>query len=238
MLKAGPAQKVTIVVGEASRHGHEAVYVAVLNYLFYHDVADAFVTKAEAGFGGDHQMQSARFLETSLNVPIKIEFVEESAKVPALMPKLLELVADGFVSVQDITIVKGLEAGAPLPVRSAVLSGTAKLVRIFVGESDTWRGKKLHDAIVESLRANDLAGATVYRGIAGYGAHRRFHKESRMSLSSDLPIMISVIDEEAKIRAYLPVLEQMIQEGLVVLSDVDVIRYTHRLAAGAGEGQS
>jgi len=59
-----------------------------------------------------------------------------------------------------------------------------------------------------------------------------------MSLSSDLPIMISVIDEEAKIRAYLPVLEQMIQEGLVVLSDVDVIRYTHRLAAGAGEGQS
>jgi len=149
MLKAGPAQKVTIVVGEASRHGHEAVYVAVLNYLFYHDVADAFVTKAEAGFGGDHQMQSARFLETSLNVPIKIEFVEESAKVPALMPKLLELVADGFVSVQDITIVKGLEAGAPLPVRSAVLSGTAKLVRIFVGERSskacaptTWLGRR------------------------------------------------------------------------------------------------
>lgn len=230
MLKAGPAQKVTVVVGEASRHGHEPVYVAVLNYLFYHDVADAFVTKAEAGFGADHHMQSARFLETSLNVPIKIEFVEESAKVQALMPKLLELVADGFVSIQDMTIVKGAHAAAPLPVTPAVLAGKAKLVRIFVGESDTWRGKKLYDAIVESLRANDMAGATVYRGISGYGAHRRFHREKRLSLSTDLPIMISVIDEEAKIRAYLPVLEQMVEEGLVVLSDVDVIKYTHRLA--------
>ena len=237
MLKSGPAKKVTIVVGEASRHRHEAIYVAVLNYLFYHDVSDAFVTKAEAGFGGDHRMQSARFLETSLNVPIKIEFVEESAKVQALMPKLLELVADGFVSIQDMTIVKGADATAALPVTPAVLAGKAKLVRIFVGESDTWRGKKLYDAIVESLRANDMAGATVYRGIAGYGAHRRAHKESRMSLSSDLPIMISVVDDEAKIRSYLPVLEQMVQEGLVVLSDVDVIKYTHRLAE-AKEGQS
>lgn len=232
MLKTGPAKKVTIVVGEASRHRHEPVHVAVLNYLFYHDVADAFVTKAEAGFGGNHQMQSGRFLETSLDIPVKIEFVDEAAKVEALMPKLLELVAGGFVAVQDVTIVKGSEAHAPLPVQSVVLSGTAKHLRIFVGEDDTWRGKKLYDAIVESLRANDLAGATVYRGVAGYGAHRRFHKEKRLSLSSDLPIMISVIDDEARIRGYLPVLEQMVQEGLVVLSDVDVIKYTHRLADG------
>lgn len=229
MLKPGPAKKVTITVGEASRYRHEPVHVAVLNYLFYHNVSDAFVTKAEAGFGADHHMQSARFLETSLNVPIKIEFVEEAAKVEALMPKLLELIGDGFVSIHDTTIVRGTDADAPLPVRPAVLSGKAKLIRIFVGESDTWRGKKLYEAIVESLRANDLAGATVYRGISGYGAHRRFHKEKRMSLSSDLPIMISVVDEEARVRAFLPVLEQMVDEGLVVLSDVDVIKYTHRL---------
>ncbi len=70
---------------------------------------------------------------------------------------------------------------------------------------------------------------TVYRGIAGYGEHRQVHKEKRLSLSHDQPIILSVIDEEAKIRACLPVLEQMIEEGLVVLSDVDVIKYTHRL---------
>ena len=230
MLKAGPAKKVTITVGEMSRHRHEPVHVAVLNYLFYHHVSDAFVTKAEAGFGADHHMHSMRFLESGLDVPIKIEFVEEAARVEALMPKLFELVGSGFVTIEDTTIVKGDSEEAPLPVTAVGLAGKAKLVRIFVGESDTWRGKKLFDAIVESLRANDMAGATVYRGIAGYGAHRRAHKESRMSLSSDLPVMISVVDDEAKIRAYLPILEQMVQEGLVVLSDVNVIKYTHRLA--------
>jgi len=103
------------------------------------------------------------------------------------------------------------------------------MMRIFIGEDDRWHGKPLHDAIVESLRAHDIAGVTVYRGISGYGAHRRFHKEKRLSLSSDLPVMLSVIDEDSKIQAYLPILEQMVQEGLVVLSDVDVIKYTHRL---------
>lgn len=89
------------------------------------------------------------------------------------------------------------------------LTGKAKLMRIFIGENDRWRGKSLYDAIVESLRTNDIARVTVYRGICGYGAHRRFHKEKRLSLSHDQPIILSVVDEEAKIRAYLPVLEQM-----------------------------
>jgi PII-like signaling protein len=102
-------------------------------------------------------------------------------------------------------------------------------MRIFMGERDKWRDKRLYDAVLESLRAHDLAGATVYRGICGYGAHSRVHKERRMRLSSDLPIMISVVDEESKIRAYLPVLERMLGDGLVALSDVDVIKYTHRM---------
>jgi uncharacterized protein len=75
---------------------------------------------------------------------------------------------------------------------------------------------------------------TVYRGILGYGAHRRFHQERRMSLSQDRPIMLSVIDEETKIRAYLPRLESMVQEGLIVLSAVEVVKYSHRLESGAG----
>jgi PII-like signaling protein len=140
------------------------------------------------------------------------------------------MVSEGLVEIQDTTILKAATSTAPEPVLPHVaLQGKAKLVRIFVGEDDKWRGKKLHDAIVESLRANDIAGVTVYRGISGYGAHRRFHKEKRLSLSQDRPIMLSVIDEEAKIRAYLPILEQMVLEGLVVLSDVDVIKYTHRM---------
>ncbi len=231
MLKAGPAKKVTVYVGEDVHHHGEPLYLAVLNYLFYHGVSGCTVTKGVAGFGPDHHMHTVRILEMSENLPVKIEFVETQETLDKLLPKLLQMVGEGLIEIQDTTILKAATAGATVPVLPHVtLRGKAKLVRIYVGEEDKWRGKHLYDAIVESLRANDIAGVTVYRGICGYGAHRRFHKEKRLSLSSDLPIMLSVVDEEAKILAYLPILEEMVQEGLVVLSDVDVIKYTHRLA--------
>ncbi len=232
MLKHGPAKKVTVYVGEDVRHRGEPLYLALLNYLFYHGVSGATVSKGVAGFGGDHHMHTARILEMSENLPIKIEFVETPAKLDELLPKLLQMVDAGLVEVQDTTILKATAPSArehALP--RTTLSGKATMMRVFIGEDDRWRGKPLHQAIVESLRAHDIAGVTVYRGIQGYGAHRRFHRERRMSLSSDQPIMLSAIDEDAKIRAYLPLLEQLVQEGLVVLSDVDVIKYMHRLDA-------
>ena len=235
MLTHGSAKKVTVYVGEDVRHHGEPLYLAVLNYLFYHGVSGATVTKGMAGFGADHHLHTTRILEISENLPIKIEFVEEAAKLDGLLPKLLQIVDAGLVDMQDTVILKAAQPSAPAPaLPRATLSGKATMMRIFIGEDDRWRGKPLHDAIVESLRANDIAGVTVYRGISGYGAHRRFHRERRMSLSHDQPIMLSVIDEDRKIRAYLPVLEQMVQEGLVVLSDAEVIRYTHRLENPVG----
>lgn len=232
MLTHGPAKKVTVYVGEDIHHHGEPLYLALLNYLFYHGVSGATVTKGVAGFGADHHLHTARILEMSENLPIKIEFVEMPQKLDELLPKLLQMVGEGLVEIQDTTILKATPAtprAQTLPRNT--LQGKAKMMRIFIGEDDRWHGKPLYDAIVESLRAHDIAGVTVYRGIQGYGAHRRFHKERRMSLSSDQPIMLSVVDEEAKILAYLPLLEQMVREGLVVLSDVDVIKYTHRLEA-------
>ena len=230
MLHQGAARKVTIYVGEASRHKHEPIYIAALNYLFYHGISNATVLRGAAGFGADHQLQIARFVETSFNLPVKIEFIDVPAKVDEILPKLLEIVGDALVEVQDTTVVKAAAGEEALPVAPAMLRGKAKMMRIFLGERDRFRGKPLHDAILESLRAHDIAGATVYRGICGYGASSRVHKEKRMRLSSDLPMMISVVDEEAKLRAYLPILEQMLDGGLVALSDVDVIKYTHRMS--------
>jgi hypothetical protein len=77
------------------------------------------------------------------------------------------------------------------------------------------------------MRANDIAGVTVHQGILGYGANRRIHKDSALHLSHDRPILLSVVDTEEKLRAYFPVLDSMIQQGLVALSDVDIIKYTH-----------
>jgi len=236
MLTQGPARKITVYVGEDVHHHGEPLYLAVLNYLFYHGVSGATVTKGVAGFGSDHRLHTARILEMSENLPIKIEFVDSREKIDELMPKLLQMVGEGLIEAQDTTILKSASTATPAAALPHVaLHGKAKLMRIFVGEDDRWRGKPLYDALVQSLRANDIAGVTVYRGICGYGAHRRFHKEKRLALSSDLPIMLSVVDVESKIRAYLPILEQMIHEGLVVLSDADVIKYTHRPAAARKE---
>jgi PII-like signaling protein len=105
--------------------------------------------------------------------------------------------------------------------------GKAKLMRIFIGENDKWHDKPLHRALVESMRANDIAGVTVYQGILGYGANRRMHKDSALHLSHDRPMMLSVVDTEEKLRAFSPILDGMVQQGLVVLSDVDIVKYTH-----------
>jgi hypothetical protein len=105
--------------------------------------------------------------------------------------------------------------------------GKAKLMRIFIGENDKWHDKPLHKALVESMRANDIAGVTVNPGILGYGANRRIHKDTALHLSHNRPMMLSVVDTEEKLRAFFPILDSMVQQGLVTLSDVDVIKYTH-----------
>ena len=109
------------------------------------------------------------------------------------------------------------------------LSGPAKMIRIHFGEDDRWEGKPLHQAIVEEARRQDLAGVTVYRGIEGYGASSRIHRK-RLLMSSDLPVMVCIIDEQSKIERFFPTLEAMVGEGLIAISDVEVIRYTHREA--------
>jgi PII-like signaling protein len=101
----------------------------------------------------------------------------------------------------------------------------AKMIRIHFGEDDRWHGKPLYEAIVEEARRQDLAGATVYRGIEGYGASSRIHRKHLLT-SSDLPVMVCIIDEARKIEEFLPVLERMVYEGLIAISDVEVIRYS------------
>lgn len=107
------------------------------------------------------------------------------------------------------------------------LEGKAKMLRIHFGEDDKWHNKPLYEAIVMKCRELDIAGATVFRGIEGYGASTLIHKRHLLR-SSDYPIMISVIDTEEKIRALIPALDEMVDEGLIAMSNVEVIRYVHQ----------
>lgn len=111
------------------------------------------------------------------------------------------------------------------------LEGKAKMLRIHFGENDTWKDKPLYRAIVEKCRELDIAGATVFRGISGYGASTLIHRPHLFSLSSDLPIMVSVIDEEEKIQKLIPYLDQMVDQGLIAMSAVEVIKYVHQHGA-------
>jgi hypothetical protein len=108
------------------------------------------------------------------------------------------------------------------------LEGKAKMLRIHFGEDDKWQGKPLYHAVVQKCRELDIAGATVFRGIEGYGASTLIRRPHFLGLSSDLPIMVSVIDTDEKLQALLPHLEKMVGEGLIAISDVEVIRYVHQ----------
>jgi len=108
------------------------------------------------------------------------------------------------------------------------IEGKARMLRIHFGENDKWNEKPLYRAIVEKCREMDIAGATVFRGIEGYGASTLIHRSHLLSFSSDAPVMVSVIDSEEKIAQLLPQLDRMVQQGLIAISDVEVIQYVHQ----------
>ena len=231
MLNAGKAVKVTIYLSEGSTHHGVPVYSSILDFLFYRGVAGATVTKGIAGFGADHHMHAAHLLDVSDRLPLKIEFIESREKVDELLGKLEELAGTGLIEIQDTMVAKPAQTSRPArPVTPAHLKiqGKAQIMRIYLSEEDRWNDKPLYKALVEAMRANDIAGVTVYRGILGYGAHRRMHTEKPLLSSHHGSVMLSAIDTVEKLQAFLPLVDQMLAEGLVVFSDVDIIKYAYR----------
>src|SRR5487761_1262842 len=110
--------------------------------------------------------------------------------------------------------------------------GFAMRLTIFIGESDHWHHKPLYTEIVHRAHEAGLAGASVLRAIEGFGAASRTHASRILSLSDDLPLAIIIVDAEDKIRAFLPQLDELVAEGLVIIDPVEVIRYVGRPGAG------
>lgn len=107
------------------------------------------------------------------------------------------------------------------------LHGPGKVLAIYIGESDHWHGKPLYSAIVEKARASGMAGATVGRGIMGFGANSRIHTASILRLSEDLPVVVYIIDTAPKIENFLETLNDMVQEGMVATWDATIEIYRH-----------
>ena len=231
MLSKGPAKKVAIYVNADTRHHLGALHEAILNFLLHKGVSGATATRAMSGFGVHHQLHTPRIEVMAEHLPIRIEFVESARKVDELLPTLYDMVTDGLIEVQDTTVVKiARQEHKPEPIAPhEEKRGPAKLLRIFLGEADESGGEPLYQAIVKRLRMMEISGATVYRGILGYGAKGHTHKEGFWHLSRDMPIMISVIDTAEKIDEARASVENMLGDGLIVVSDVDMIRLVRRM---------
>lgn len=113
------------------------------------------------------------------------------------------------------------------------LEGRAKLLRVHFGEDDKWNGKPLYEAIVEKCRELGIAGATVYRGLMGYGASTLIHRSHLLPFTHEAPILVQIVDTEENVRKLLPFLDEFVAEGLISLSDVEVIKYVHHQEDGS-----
>lgn len=105
------------------------------------------------------------------------------------------------------------------------ITGRAKRLRIYLCESDCAQRKALYGLIVQKAKELDLAGASVFRGLMGYGANSRIHTAKLVALSCDLPVLIEIVDSEEYIAKILPYLDEVIQEGLVTIDDIEIIKY-------------
>jgi PII-like signaling protein len=239
MLSKGPAKKVTIYVNEDSHHHLGTLYEAILTFLMHKGVAGATATRALAGFGAHREMHTPNIELLAFHLPIRIEFVESAQKVDELLPTLYDMMSDGLIEVQDTTVIKVAKKEKTVEPKLPhdEKRGPAKLIRVFLGEADRWNGEPLYDAIVKRLRMMDVSGATVYRGILGYGVKGHSHKQGFFHMSRDLPIMISIVENTDKVEAIRTAVENMLTDGLIVISDVEMIRLVHS-TAGAANAQS
>jgi PII-like signaling protein len=239
MLPKGKAKKVTIYLNVDTRHHLEALWRTIFNFLKKKHVAGASVSHLLMGFGSHQEIHDASSEYTGHHLPVKIEFIDTPEKVDELLPSLYDMVTDGLIEVQDTTVVKSVRKDRP-PAPSAEVVKTktvaaAKMIRIYLGESDKYNGEPLYDVIVKKLRMMGISGATVYRGILGYGAKKQAHKEGLLHISHDLPIQISIAETTERVDELLNVVSGLMQDGLIVVSDVELHRVVRQIPRIGGD---
>jgi PII-like signaling protein len=227
MLQKGKAKKLTVYVSESdTRHG-KPVYQCIVDVAHKHGLAGATVTRGILGYGAGGVAHEAH-PDLASKLPLRIEIIDAAEAIDRILPDVYEIVEDGLVELSETEVVK-VPARAPAPATSGPpahvkLAGRAKMMRITVGAADQWEGEPLSDALIKRFHLLDLAGVTVYRGLAGYGASGRVHRR-RIWRSSDAPITLVVVDTQEKIEQAMPAIDAMVGSGIVVLSDVDVVFY-------------
>ena len=224
------------------------VYRAIIEAARHRHLAGASVFPVVVGYGSHRKLHDLENEYASFDMPIVVEVVDSIPRLGELAADLDAIVGEGLLVLNQARVWRcgqiraddqsGRSAATERPVRTSRLTapegtiamkieGAAQRLTVYIGSADTWGGHNLCVAIVDQCRKLGLAGATVTRGIMGFGKHSVVHKAHLLGLSDDLPEKIEIVDKPEEIERLLPVLDPMIGGGLIIVEDVHVVRYLH-----------
>jgi hypothetical protein len=232
-----------------TRHGTEPLYEWIVETARREDLQGATVLKGFMGLQPDGTIVHEHAWAIAQEVPVIVEVVDGPRHVEKLLARVEPAMKSGTITLEraHIVLYRGSEGelktrdlaprydvvgtqdrSAALEVKTMTIPEAGVLLRVFIGESDREKGRDrpLYEAIVHRAREAHLAGATVLRGPMGFGRHSRMHAAKLLDLSTDLPIVIEIVDAEERINAFLPVVDELVSEGLVTLEAVRVLKYT------------
>jgi PII-like signaling protein len=225
------------------RHHDEPLYQWIVEVAHREGLQGATVLKGIMGLGPDGSVLAESPWAIAPALPVIVEVVDGPARVETLLARVEPSFREGAITLERAHVLLYREAtGRAVPavnlvasqgesaareVKTMKLPEEGVLLRIFMGEADREPGgaRPLYEAIVRRAREAHLAGATVLKGPLGYGKHSRVHSAKLLELSTDLPIVIEIVDAEEKITAFLPVVDELVTEGLVTLEAVRILKY-------------
>jgi hypothetical protein len=238
----------------ADRTPHVPTWSRIVQAARREKLAGATVLNAILGLG-HHGVAEKSGLSLIDHSPVIVEIVESAAKIAAFMRGPLHTILQngpaGLLTLERAAVMmyrqRGRRSDAPMAPARAIAplstvplfdkddpmltNQTGLLVRVFIGDSDKFENRPLYESIVQTARRFGLAGATVLRGTEGFGANSVVHRASLLEMSSDLPIVIEMVDTEEKIQMLLPHLESMVGDGMITLEHVMICGYRHASAA-------
>jgi len=228
------------------RHGMSPLYEWIVETAHREGLQGATVLKGFFGLRLDGSLLEEHTWSISQELPVIVEVVDEQARIEGLLARVEPVFREGVITLERAHVLLYRagppEATPPLKGRSIISTVTNSaaagvrtmrvpeqgvLLRIFIGESDKepGRDRPLYETIVRRAREAHLAGATVLRGPMGFGRHSRVHTAKLLELSTDLPVVIEIVDGEEKVNAFLPTVDELVTEGLVTLEAVRIVRY-------------
>jgi hypothetical protein len=232
------------------QHGWRNAADALVERARRQDLAGATVLRGIYGLDIDGKLLESGRWSLVEHLPVVVEIVDSQANVGHFLHDVAEIVPAGLITLERAHVVvyrcgaaaarqaqSHLELPGPIAELSTLpseedfpmmkMSENGQLLRVFIGESDHWHGEPLYRAIVMKARELGLAGATVLHGTTGFGANSRVHTGRLLELSTDLPIVVEIVDAADKISELLPFLDETVGEGLITVESVRVLKYRH-----------